>query len=180
MHEKQFSGDIERLRAPERVERLEVERVANLCLEAGDFNSVIDIGVGSGIFSEAFARGGLKVTGVDINPHMLPVARQYVPNGDFHQAPAEALPFPDASFDLAFMGLVFHESDEPLKALQEAHRVVRRRVCILEWRYAEEEFGPPLEQRIKLTDMVRLAHQAGFTNLESIALKHLVFYRLTV
>ena len=180
MHEKQFDGSIERLRSPERVARLEVERVTGLCLEAGSFKTVLDVGVGSGLFAEAFYRRGLKVSGVDINPHMLPIAKQFVPQGNFHEASAELLPFPDASFDLVFMGLVLHESDEPLKALQEARRVARKRVCILEWPYLQSEFGPPLAQRLNSTDIADLTQQAGFIHLENIQLTHLAFYRLTI
>jgi len=180
MHEKQFDGSIERLRSPERVARLEVERVTGLCLEAGSLKTVLDVGVGSGLFAEAFYRRGLKVSGVDINPHMLPVARQFVLQGIFQEASAEVLPFPDASFDLVFMGLVLHESDEPLKVLQEARRVARKRVCILEWPYLQSEFGPPLAQRLNSTDIADLTQQAGFIHLENIQLTHLAFYRLTI
>jgi len=132
MHEKRFDGTVERLRSPERVARLEVERVVSRCLEAADLKSVLDVGVGSDLFAEAFAQRGLEVAGVDVNPEMIAVARQFVPEGDFREATAEALPYPDASFDLVFFGLLLHESDEPLKALQEARRVSRQRVCILE------------------------------------------------
>jgi len=180
MHEKQFDGSIERLRSPERVARLEVERVAGLCLESGNFKTVLDVGVGSGLFAEAFYRRGLKVAGVDINPHMLPAARQFVPQGDFQEASAEVLPFLNATFDLVFLGLILHESDDPLKALQEARRVARKRVCILEWPYLQSEFGPPLAHRLKSTDIADMAHQAGFTHLENIPLTHLAFYRLTI
>jgi len=143
MSEKLFSGNIDRLRAPDRVARLEVERVTSLCLEDLHVKNALDIGVGSGLFAEAFSQAGLEVAGVDINPEMIAVAKQFVPQGDFRQSPAEALPHPDHSFDLVFMGLLLHESDAPLKVLQEAHRVARLRVCVLEWPYQEEEYGPP-------------------------------------
>jgi ubiquinone/menaquinone biosynthesis C-methylase UbiE len=179
MHEKQFDGSIERLRSPERVRRLEVERVAGLCLESGDFKTVLDVGVGSGLFAEAFYRHGLEVAGVDVNPIMLPAARQFVPQGNFHEANAEALPFPDTTFDLVFLGLVLHESDEPLKALQEARRVARKRVCILEWPFRPSEFGPPLAYRLKSEDLAAMAQPAGFTQQENIPLTHLTLYRLS-
>jgi ubiquinone/menaquinone biosynthesis C-methylase UbiE len=180
MHEKRFNGKVERLRAPERVARLEVERVVSLCLEAADLRSVLDVGVGSGLFAEAFAHHGLEVAGVDVNPQMITAARQFVPDGDFRESTAEELPYPDASFDLVFFGLVLHESDEPLKVLQEAQRVSRQRICILEWSYQEGEFGPPLAHRLNPTEIANLARQAGFANLESIPLTQLAFYRLTV
>jgi ubiquinone/menaquinone biosynthesis C-methylase UbiE len=180
MHEKQFHGGIERLRAPERVARLEIERVTDLCLADGEFKTVLDVGVGSGLFAESFSRRGLQVSGVDINPQMVHAARQFVPEGDFRESTAEALPFQDASFDLVFMGLLLHESDQPLKVLQEARRVTCRRVCILEWSYIEEEFGPPLADRLNSNEIAKLAQQAGYSHLESSKLNYLVFYRLEI
>ncbi|HSB67612.1 MAG TPA: class I SAM-dependent methyltransferase [Anaerolineales bacterium] len=180
MHEKIYKGGIERLRAPERVARLEVGKVISLCLEGGDLKSVLDVGVGSGFFSEGFAQHGLVVAGVDVKPEMIVAAKQFVPKGQFHESTAEALPYPDASFDLVFFGLLLHESDEPLKVLQEARRVSRQRICILEWRYQEEEFGPPLEHRLSLAQIADLVQKAGFAHLESIPLTYLVLYRLTI
>ena len=76
MHEKRFEGDISRLRSPERMERLEVERVVGLCLEKGLAKNMLDVGVGTALFAEGFAQHGLKVAGVDANPEMLPAAAQ--------------------------------------------------------------------------------------------------------
>ncbi len=180
MHEKRFSGAVERLRAPERVARLDVERVVSLCLESSKTRNVLDVGAGSGLFSEAFEKQGVEVSGVDSNPEMVPVARQFVPGGDFRLGAAEALPYPDASFDLVFLGLVLHESDEPLKALREARRVARQRVSILEWPYAEGEFGPPLEHRLNPASIAEMIQQAGFRHLESIPLAHTTLYRLEI
>jgi ubiquinone/menaquinone biosynthesis C-methylase UbiE len=179
MHEKRFNGGIERLRVPERVARLEVERVVDLCLQGIGLKNVLDVGTGSGLFAEAFFKRGLEVTAVDANPNMLPVARYFIPKADFCQAEAEALPFADASFDLVFLGLLLHESDDPLKVLQETRRVSRRRVCILEWLYIEAEFGPPLAHRMNPTSLAELSEKTGFLKMETLPLSHLVFYRLT-
>jgi SAM-dependent methyltransferase len=162
VHEKRFEGDIAKLRASERVERLDVERVTALCLEGGGIASVLDIGTGTALFAESFSKCGLQVSGVDANPEMLVAAREFVPMGDFRKGTAEALPYPDGSFDLVFLGLVLHESDEPLKALQEAHRVARKRVCILEWPYRDGAFGPPLAHRLNPEELVDLFQRAGF------------------
>jgi ubiquinone/menaquinone biosynthesis C-methylase UbiE len=180
MHEKRFEGDIARLRAPERVERLEVGRVTDLCLENGEYTSVLDIGTGSGLFAESFARRGLNVSGLDANPEMLAAARQFVPAGDFRAGIAEALPYPDSSFDMVFLGLVLHETDRTLKALQEAQRVACKRVCILEWAYRDEPFGPPLTDRLNPKHLEELFEQAGFSSRERFPLNWLAFYRLTV
>jgi hypothetical protein len=76
--------------------------------------------------------------------------------------------------------LLLHESDKPLKVLQEARRVSRQRICILEWPYQDGEFGPPLAHRLKPSEVADLARQAGFAHMESIPLTYLVLYRLAI
>jgi ubiquinone/menaquinone biosynthesis C-methylase UbiE len=180
MHEKRFEGDIDHLRTPERVERLDVERVVDLCLEKVKVHSVLDVGTGSALFAESFSKRGLEVAGVDVNPKMLAAARQFVPNGDFHEGTAEMLPYPDGSYDFVFLGLVLHESDKPLKALMEAQRVAQQRVGILEWPYYEQSFGPPLVHRLKPEDLDNLFRKAGYQKWEATDLSNTIFYRLEV
>ncbi len=180
MYERRFDGGVDRLRSPERVERLEVERVVDLSLEEGQFSTVLDVGTGSGLFAGAFASRGLTVAGVDVNPEMLPVARKFIPDGDFHEGTAESLPFPDHLFDFVFLGLVLHETDNPLKALQEARRVAAKRVCILEWPSRNQTFGPPLTDRMSLEVLVDLFQQAGFTKWKMVDLTDTLLYILEV
>ncbi len=180
MHEKRFEGDLARLRSPERVERLEVGRVIDLCLDKGQVENVLDVGTGTGLFAGAFAQRSLKVSGVDVNPEMLAVARQFVPEGDFHAGTVEKLPFPDDSFDLVFLGLVLHESDDPLKALKEVLRVARQKVCILEWPYRDQSFGPPLIHRLNPGDLDGLFREAGFQRWKMTDLANTVLYSLEV
>ena len=178
MHERRFNREIERLRDPERIARLELERVANLALEGlTAVQTVLDIGTGSGLFAEQFAARGLQVTGLDANREMLTAARQYVPSGTFHEGVAEKLPFPDGSFDLVFMGLLLHETDDILAALSEARRVTRQRLAILEWPDEEQSFGPPREHRLSSEKIALLARQAGFKELQWERLDALVLYR---
>ena len=179
MHERRFNREIERLRDPERIARLEVVRVIALALEdLQDVHSVLDVGTGSGLFAEHFADRGLIVSGVDANPDMLPAARQYVPSATFQEGTAENLPFPDDSFDLVFMGLVLHETDDRLFALREAKRVALKRIAILEWPHEQQPFGPPTPDRISYPQLQALAKEAGLKQVEQIRLENLVLYRL--
>jgi ubiquinone/menaquinone biosynthesis C-methylase UbiE len=178
VHEKRFKGNIDRLRAPERVARLEVDRVVDLCLEGGSVGSVLEVGMGTGLFAEAFSRRAIAVTGIDTNPEMVIASRSYIPDGNFQEGLAEEVPYPDHSFDLVFLGLLLHESDEPLKTLTEAHRVARKRVCILEWPYREQPFGPPLAHRMDPEVLIGLFHKAGFRKWKVIELTNTSFYRL--
>jgi SAM-dependent methyltransferase len=180
MHDKRFEGDIDRLRLPERVERLEVERVVGLCLEGDLLANMLDVGTGTGLFAQSFCAHGLAVSGVDVNPAMLAAARAFVPAGEFREGTAEALPYPDNSFDLIFLGLVLHESDEILTALKETWRVARKRVCILEWPYRDQPFGPPLAHRLNPTDLAGLFKEAGFRSWKMRELTNIVLYCLDV
>lgn len=180
MHERRYNRAVERLRDPERVSRLEVPRVVDLILEGQKPGSVLDVGVGSGLFAEAFAARGLRAAGVDANPDMLPAAQEFVPGGVFKQGTAEALPFQDGEFDLVFLGLVLHETDDPLLALREARRVARLRVAVLEWPYREAEFGPPLSDRLPVQKVLEMAGQAGLVASGPALLQNLVLYRFDV
>jgi ubiquinone/menaquinone biosynthesis C-methylase UbiE len=180
IHERRFHGEPDRLRSPQRIARLDVPRVVALSLAGLTVTSVLDVGTGTGVFAEAFAAAGLVVTGIDINAELLAVAAGYAPTAQFKEASAEQIPFPDQSFDLVFLGHVLHEADDLLATLQEARRVTRQRVAVLEWPYREEPYGPPLAHRISPATVTELAARAGLAQVESIHLEHMTFYRLTL
>ncbi|HBD10976.1 MAG TPA: methyltransferase type 11 [Porticoccaceae bacterium] len=88
----------------------------------------LDVACGTGTLARHLAtRTGhaSAVSGVDINPDMLSIARAKNPNIDWRLAPAEQLPFPDECFDGVFsqFGLMFF--NDPARAIQEMHRVLR-------------------------------------------------------
>jgi ubiquinone/menaquinone biosynthesis C-methylase UbiE len=175
-NEKTFSGNIERLRRPERMAVLEVPRVTELCLAGISAATVLDIGCGSGIFSEAFMARGLFCASVDFNPDMLRATRGFVINAHVAAATAEQIPFPDKSFDLVFMAHLLHEVDDPAITLKEASRVCKKRIAVLEWPYREEEIGPPLHHRLKPEDVGAAALKVGLKSVKPIILKSLVLY----
>ena len=179
-HDRRFHGGAERLRSPERVERLELPRVLDICTEGISIGEILDVGTGTGLFAEAFAEAGARVTGIDANAEMLSIAKSFVPGATFLESVAERLPFADSSFDLVFLGLILHETDDPLAALAEARRVSRGRVAVLEWPYRADTMGPPLGHRIVARKITALAEEAGFASAEAIELSHSVLFRLTV
>ena len=87
--------------------------------------AVLDLCCGAGLVAgEAGARGAV-VTGLDFSPAMLAEARAAHPALHFAEADAEAMPFPDASFDAVVSSFGVHHVPRPERALAEAFRVLR-------------------------------------------------------
>lgn len=65
---------------------------------------VLDLGCGGGLMSEAYARRGARVTGVDPSAGSLAAAREHAQRSGlsirYEQGTGEAIPLPDRSFDL--------------------------------------------------------------------------------
>lgn len=98
------------------------ETIAAYGLRRG--SSILDVGCGSGLASEPFAANGFSVTGVDSSAAMLEKARERLPDASLLEAPAEALPFENAQFDVVISAQAFHWFDRS-RALAEAVRVLR-------------------------------------------------------
>ena len=105
-------------------------------LKPGD--RVLDVACGTGALTrEAWARvqPGGSAAGLDINDGMLAVARGRAPEIEWHQGPAESLPFGDSVYDavLCQFGLMFFE--DRVAALGEMARVLRPggRLCVAVW-----------------------------------------------
>jgi ubiquinone/menaquinone biosynthesis C-methylase UbiE len=90
---------------------------------------VLEIGFGLGTDLMQFARAGARVSGVDLSPRHLELARRRfelagIP-AQLQNADAEKLPFPDASFDVVYSFGVLHHTPDTERAFAEAHRVLR-------------------------------------------------------
>jgi ubiquinone/menaquinone biosynthesis C-methylase UbiE len=134
---QQHDGEAYRGSVPENYERyfipaigapLANDLVGIAALRSGE--RVLDVACGTGVVAR-LASGAVGATGtvagLDVNPGMLAVARSTTPPGvaiDWHEASAEAMPLPDASFDavLCQMGLQFVPDKHA--ALTEMRRVL--------------------------------------------------------
>ena len=99
-----------------------------------DFNAwrerdVLDVGCGAGVEVVRFARAGARVTGVDLAPSAIALARQNLAQqgltARLEVADGEALPFPDTSFDFVYAHGVVQYTGDDRRLVAECHRVLR-------------------------------------------------------
>ena len=90
---------------------------------------LLEVGCGMGTDLLQFARGGAKVTGVDLTPRSIEISRQhlavYGEGGDFAITDCEKLPFAEESFDIVYSNGVLHHTPDTAGAVREVHRLVR-------------------------------------------------------
>lgn len=178
MNEKVFHGQPDRLRDPKRVEMLDLPSVVSSTVEGLMPDSLLDVGTGTALFAEFFAKSLPTIAGIDTSEAMIAEARRLLPSADFKIGSAENIPYDSNSFDIVFLGHVLHESDDTVKALTEAKRVARKRIVVLEWPYTEEPMGPPLAHRLSWEMIEKSAAEAGLQRIYFLQMKHMVLCRM--
>lgn len=84
----------------------------------------LDLACGTGLSTRGLVARDVAVTGIDVAPNMLAVARRArFDDAAFYEARAESLPFADESFALVTCGQAFHWFDGPA-VLREIERVL--------------------------------------------------------
>ena len=85
---------------------------------------LLDVGCGGGAHAAAFTEQGWTVSGVDLSPAQLELARAR--GVEVVEADAAALPFEDESFDAAVSIFTHTDVDDFTAVVREAARVLRR------------------------------------------------------
>jgi len=90
---------------------------------------VLDVACGTGVVAITAARTGARVRGLDLSPALLVDARRNAAiietEIDFVEGDAEALPYPDASFDVVLSQFGHMFAPRPEVALREMLRVLK-------------------------------------------------------
>lgn len=110
------------------------ERVVAVAgIEAGE--RVLDVACGTGNAALAAVAAGAVVTGVDLTPRLLEVARERVPQATFLEGDGAALPIDDDATDatISVFGVIF--VGDPVAAVAELARVTRPggRIVVTSW-----------------------------------------------
>lgn len=126
---------------------------------------ILDMAAGTGTSSASLAASGAHVVAGDFSPGMIEVGRKrqaHVPNIEFVEADATALPFGDNEFDAVTISFGLRNVVEPEKALAEFYRVTKPggRVVICEFSTPPLGFvrwGYGCYQRYVMPTLVKLA-----------------------
>lgn len=115
----------------------------------------LDAACGTGRHAEYLALLGHTVIGVDTSREMLAVAREKVPEGEFHEADLHDLPLADDSVDLVVCALALSHVPDLARVLAEFVRVLRPNghLVISDLRGLIGDIGVPL---------VKAAHDGTF------------------
>lgn len=107
---------------------------ARLTAALGDAESVLNVGAGTGSYEPPDRRV------IAVEPSAAMLAQRPSGAASAVQARAEALPFPDRTFDAAMAILTLHHWADRPGGLAECARVARRRVVLLTWDPAADPF----------------------------------------
>jgi len=159
---------------------------------------LLDVGCGTGTLAIAIKPrvGAGEVHGIDASPQMIEVAREKAAKAgsdiDFRVALIEALPFPDASFDLVTSSLMLHHLPDDLKrtGLDEIRRVLKpggRFIAMDFAAHSHSQLGPgrPLGHLLSIlghshgesmvATLMPMLKDAGFGDVEGIPTRHTNF-----
>jgi ubiquinone/menaquinone biosynthesis C-methylase UbiE len=169
-----------------KAERTQHAREIRTRVAGGATGRILEIGAGTG-FNFPYYPERSDVVATEPDPEMLKRAEQRAREHgiDLRSAPAEALPFPDGSFDTVVSTGVFCAVDDPARALAEAFRVLSPGGTL---RFSEHVRGErPLRRAWQRTfdplhyrlfrchigrDSLRLMRRAGFEIPEVDRLRH--------
>ena len=116
-------------------------------IAGGASGRVLELGAGTGANFAYYGLDADEIFAIEPDPYMLDRARPRADEAprpiDLRQAPAEEIPFEDASFDTIVSTLVMCSVEDPRRALSEARRVLKP------------------SGRLRLYDHVRYSHAFG-------------------
>jgi ubiquinone/menaquinone biosynthesis C-methylase UbiE len=167
-------------------------------VQASDGTPLLDVASGPGHLAGAAARRGARVTGVDLAPAMIELARRLYPGVTFREGSAEQLPFADASFEAVTCAFgVGHFPDSP-RVLRDIARVLAPggRAALAWWDGFERNringvfydvmmrlkvsapgvvpVGPPIDQYSDRERFAQLLRDAGLSDVrvDAVSFRH--------
>ncbi len=173
MTEKRFDPrKLNKLNNPDRYKLLSPEYIIS---KAGLRNPslIIDYGAGTGFYSIPFIErfNEVKVYAADISEIMVAWMQENLSayeNIIPMKMEDNKISLEDDFADFLFMINLHHELDNPVLALGECFRLLKKgaKIAVSDWKKTQMDFGPPLAIRLSPDDVKQQLLQAGFRNVE--------------
>lgn len=181
--EKKKKKDVFNLIAPayglfykyqKRIYKAAIEELKDV-LDLTAYDTLVDVGCGTGAFCSVANQKGLSVTGVDPAQRMLSIGAQKQENKGVKFVRASALgrlPFEDKSFDVSIASYVAHglKAPERKTLYEEMSRISKHVVIIYDYN----------ENRSRLTDLAELLEGGDYFNFIKTSRAELKEYFRTV
>ncbi len=169
MEEKIFSPqNWEQLISSERRRMLPVSLFLDLVKPKTD-EIWADLGCGPGYFTLPIAEKVRKVYAIDISEEMLKICKKRasernLKNIVYIQVKGSYHKFDSDMFDAVILANVYHEFDERQKIILEIKRTLKKFgfVYLIDWKYEKMDFGPPLEHRMPVEDVIKEFTEVGY------------------
>ncbi len=152
--------------------------LAEAMLKILNYDTVADLGAGEGTLSQLIAQRAKKVIAIDSSEKMVEFGKKLakenqLPHLEYRLGDIEAPPITDHSIDLAIFSQALHHAENPLKAIREAHRILKPggRLIILDLLQHSFEKARELYfdtwlgfSEVELAEMIT---QSGFSEVET-------------
>lgn len=138
-------------------------QAAVVAAHCGGRGDVLEVAPGPGYFAIELAKlGDFQITGLDLSRTFAQIASANAAKAgvpvDFQQGNASAMPFEDAQFDFVYCSAAFKNFAEPVKALDEMHRVLRD---------GGEALIVDLRKNVPIEEIDRYLRRSGRTTLDA-------------
>lgn len=106
------------------------EGIGHFLLQLTPHIKIADLGAGEGVLAQLLAQRAEAVHCIDNSPKMVEfgseLAKKHgIDNLHYQLGDIEQVPLGDASVDLAYLSQALHHASKPLRALAEAHRILK-------------------------------------------------------
>jgi len=153
--------------------------LAEALIKSLNYECVADLGAGEGTLSQLLAQRAKKVIAIDLSPKMVEYSQALadsngLKNLEFRIGDIESPPIDSHAVDLAILSQALHHAENPQRAIDEAHRILKPggRIIILDLlqhNFAEaRELYADRWLGFSESQLFSMLEKAGFTEIETL------------